>query len=107
MQEGVVETHDVVLILRVPLLVEQLKDSNLGPGLLEIGRMILDDFDGDNVVCAHVLALDHLAKSALAEHVENQVFVTIVRAEPVVDIQNEVMVFIIVALVVSRLSGFG
>lgn len=47
----------------------------------------------------HVLALYDLPKRALTENVKDEILVTILCTEPVVDIENVVIVLVVVALV--------
>lgn len=53
----------------------QIQDGHLHHALVEIGRAVLDDLDGDNLLGLQILALDDLTECALAEHVKNKVAV--------------------------------
>lgn len=101
------QAHNVATVVRVPLLVELLQNCDLSPRLLEVGGVVFDHLDCDNVVSAHVLALDHLAKCALAKHVEDEVSVTIGWTQPVVDVEDKVVALVVPPLVVSWLGGLG
>jgi len=52
---------------------DKLEDGDLHHGLVEVGRFVLDDLDGDDFMCPDVLAFDNLTKSALAENVEDEI----------------------------------
>jgi hypothetical protein len=73
MDERVAEAEDVVLVAGVELVVEQLEDGDLHHRLVEVGRLVLHDLDGDDLVRFDVLAFDDLAEGALAEDVEDEV----------------------------------
>lgn len=51
----------------------QIKHRNFHHTLVEVGRAVLDDLDGDNLLRLEILAFDDLAKSTLAQHIENKV----------------------------------
>jgi len=69
--EGVLEPEHVVLVVLVPLVVDQFEYCDLHHRLLEVGRLVLDHLDGYDLVRDQVLALDHLAERSLAQHVED------------------------------------
>ena len=92
--EGVLESQEMVVVVLVQLGVElaawlafsgngaaqqnveltyQIQDRHLHHALVEIRCSVLDDLDGDHLLRLHILALHHLAKSALAEDVEDQI----------------------------------
>lgn len=52
---------------------DELEDGNLHHGLVEVGRFVLDNLDGDDFMCSDVLAFDDLTKGALAENVEDEI----------------------------------
>lgn len=107
-RERVVHAQDVMLVARVVLSVEEVEDRDLHLGLIQVCGLVLDDFDGTDLVRTHVLALDDLPKCTLAENVENQVPVaTVLAAEDVVDIQDVVPVLIIRTVIVHRLGRLG
>lgn len=53
-----------------------IKDHDLHRTLLSISFFILDDFDTDNFVRFQVLALDNLPKSALTQHIQNEILIS-------------------------------
>jgi hypothetical protein len=55
----------------------QIKHRNFHHALVEVSRAVLDDLDGNNLLRLEVLAFDDLAKSTLAQHIENKVSVPI------------------------------
>lgn len=71
--ERVTQSEDVMLIVCVVLHVQQLKDGHLHHRLVEVCRLVLDDFNRDNLMRFHVLAFDHLAKRALSQNVQDEV----------------------------------
>ena len=90
MDERVAQSQDVVLVVRVALLVQlynsrqhrqnreersthQVEDGHFHHTLVEVGRLVLDDLDGHNLVRLHVLALDDLAERALPQYIQDQV----------------------------------
>jgi hypothetical protein len=52
----------------------------------------------------HVLALYDLAERALAENVQNQVLVAVLCTEPVVNVENVVIVLVVISVVVGGLA---
>ena len=88
--EGVAQSQDVVLVIGVALLVQlhdrrqqrlardmrcthQVEDGHFHHTLVEVGRLVLDDLDGHNLVRLHVLTLDDLAERALPQYIQDQV----------------------------------
>lgn len=51
----------------------QIQDGNLHHTLIEVGSLILDDFNGNNLLCFQVLALDNLSKGSLTKDVKNEI----------------------------------
>ena len=51
----------------------QIQDGNLHHTLIEVGSLIFDDFNGYNLLCFQVLALDNLSKSSLAKDVKDEI----------------------------------
>lgn len=83
-----VHPEDVVLVPRIVCGVElrsidvlretseetyQFKDSHFHLTLVQVRWLVLDHLDSKELVRAHVLTLDDLAKCTLAEHVQDQV----------------------------------
>ena len=107
MDKCVTEPKYIVPVIRIPVLVQGLKDSDLHHTLIEVGRLVFDDFHSHNLMGRHVLALDDLAKGALTQHIENEVAMSLFTSEVVIDVQDIVTVLIIVATIVHRLTGLG
>jgi hypothetical protein len=81
--EGFLHPEDMMLVVRVVLRVQlclsalahasregnpttdQVQYSHLHLALIQVRRLVLDDFDGADIVRAHILALDDLAEGAL------------------------------------------
>ena len=51
----------------------ELKYRDFHGTLIEIGRLVLDDLDSDNLVCPDVLTLGDLTKSPLTEDIEDEI----------------------------------
>lgn len=49
----------------------QIQDRNFHFALVEISRLVFHHLDGTDIVCAHILALDHLTKSPLPEYIQD------------------------------------
>lgn len=90
--------------------------------MVKVSGLVLDNLHRHHLVCFHVLTLDHLPKGALAKNVKNQVSVTrsgdartedydnglvsFLSPQPVVHIEDVIVVLIIVPLVMRRLARF-
>jgi hypothetical protein len=66
MYECVLQAQKMMVIVFVEFLIEQVEHRHLHHTLIEVGRPILDHFDGHNFLRPQVLAFDHLAEGALA-----------------------------------------
>jgi len=86
------DLDDVILILRV-LLLEVLEDAKLDTCLVLVSLLVFDDFDGNNLACFVVQALQSLAKAAPSEKVKN--------LESVIDVIFEHHIVVTVLVVVS------
>jgi len=75
--------------------------------LVEVGRFVFDNFDGDDFHRFHVLTFYYLGKGSLAENIQNKVLVALVDAEDVVDVENVVTVFVVEAVVFDSFARFG
>ena len=78
--------------------------------LIEVGRLVLDHLDGDHLLRLEILAFDHLSKRALAQHVENEVSILVVRlfgSQNVVDVEDVITILIVVAVILNALTGLG
>ena len=89
--ESVLETKQVVVVVLVQLAVElratfsgvkawrtadcsyQIEHGHLHHALVEVGGPILDHLDGHNLLGLQILALDHLSKGALSQHIKDQI----------------------------------
>lgn len=106
----------------------QIQDGNLHHTLVEVGGTVLDDLDGNNLLCLEVLALDDLSKGTLAQHIENEVSVptnelaqaspvcnggnrilmtSLLRTQNIVNIEDIIAVLIIIAVVLNTLARLG
>lgn len=97
----------------------EIQNGDFHFALIQVGRFVLDDFDSDDIMRPHVLALDNLSKRALTQNIKNEVprvssmtlkgsLVTPVgTSQNVIDIENVVVVFIVVAFVVLGLARLG
>jgi len=88
----------------------QIKDRHLHHALVEVSSTVLDDLDGDHLLCSEVLALDHLTEGALSKHIEDQVTILVarfLRPQNVVDIEDVVAVLIVVAVVLDTFARLG
>jgi hypothetical protein len=99
----------------------QLENGDLHHALVKVRRLVFDDLDRDNLVGLDILALDDLAKGALPQDIENEVFAkgdehmqrknvhdslaAVIGTKPVVDVEDIVIVIIIVPVVVGGLAG--
>lgn len=63
-------------------LAHQVQNRNLHLALVQVCRLVLDDLDSADGMCAHVLALDDLAESALAQYIENEIAAVSSRSSP-------------------------
>jgi len=52
---------------------DELEDGDFHHGLIEVGRFVLDDLDGDDLMGSDVLAFDDLTKGALTKDVEDEI----------------------------------
>lgn len=57
----------------------QVQNRDLHHTLVEVGRAIFDNLDGNNFLGLEVLTFDNLAKGTLAQNVENKVSVPILQ----------------------------
>jgi hypothetical protein len=89
MNEGVLQSQKVVVVILVHLLVQlqvvsgrclasewstdQIKDRDLHHALIEVGGSVFDDFHGNYLLRLQVLTLHNLAKRALPENIEDEV----------------------------------
>lgn len=55
----------------------QIEDRHLHHALVEVCGAVLDDLDGNDLLCLQILALDDLTKGALSENVEDQVTILV------------------------------
>ena len=93
MNERVAQTQYMVLVVRIASIVElqrgfssaqstplsgthKLEDGNLHHRLVEVRGLVFDDFDGDDFMRLHVLALDDLTKGPLTQNVKDEISVT-------------------------------
>mmetsp|Transcript_7952 Transcript_7952/g.27329 ORF Transcript_7952/g.27329 Transcript_7952/m.27329 type:complete len:228 (-) Transcript_7952:344-1027(-) len=90
--------HDVVLGLQVVLRVQVLQDGDLHPGLVEVSRLVLDDLQGYVLAGVEAGAPRHLAEGAVAQDALHAKPPR-VHADLVAQIQNQVRVLVVVALV--------
>ena len=51
----------------------QFENGDFHHTLVEIGRFVLDDFDGDDFMGFDVLTFDDLSKSALSKDVQDEI----------------------------------
>ena len=107
MDKRVFEAQDVMLVVGVPVSVEHLEHGDLHHTLIEVGGLVLDDLDRDNFVGGHVLTLDNLTEGALTQDVEDEILVAFLGAEPVVDVENVIALFVVPALVLHGLARLG
>jgi hypothetical protein len=99
----------------------QFQNRDLHHALVKVRRLVLDDLDGHNLVGLHVLALDDLPKRSLTENVQDEVpavgegletgwmdaghaLVAILAPQPVVDVEDIVVVLVVIAVVVRGLA---
>jgi hypothetical protein len=63
--ECVLETKQVMVVILVILAVEQIQHRNFHHTLVEVGRLVLDDFDSHYFTRFQVLAFHNLAEGTL------------------------------------------
>jgi hypothetical protein len=51
----------------------QLQDCHLHHTLIEVGRLVLHNFDSHYLMCFHILTLHYLTECSLTENIKNQV----------------------------------
>lgn len=51
----------------------QIQDRHLHHTLIEVCCFVLDDLDGDHFLRLQILAFDNLPKSALTQHIEDEI----------------------------------
>ncbi len=97
----VLDSGDVVFVVRIVRRVEQLQNSNFHKRLLVIRRLVFDDFDGIQLVGPQMQTLCDLAKRPAAEKINHTV---LVRRQPdhVVHVQD-----IVVIRIIKRVIGCG
>lgn len=110
----------------------QIKHRNFHHTLVKVSRAILDDLDGNNLLRLEVLAFDDLAKSTLAQHIENEVSIpaeigcesegatslregfsncndalvaSFLGAQNVIHVEDIIAVLVVVAIVLGALAG--
>jgi hypothetical protein len=85
------------------------QDTNLHVRLVKIRRVVLDHLDGRRLARALLPAPDHLAEGAAAQHVPNLVLTgrAVVRHQDIVDADDEVGVFVVVAIVARGFRWLG
>jgi hypothetical protein len=89
------------------LTVEEIEDGDFHHTLIVIGRFILDDFHCNELPSLEVLALDYLAKSSLAENIQNQIPLAFFLAQNIIDIEDVVALFIVIAIILDPLARLG
>lgn len=147
--EGFTETKDVMLVVGITFLVQLRRYGrqesisclrsqggavayhpqylHFHHTLVEVGRLVLDNLDSNNLVRFHILTFDNLAESSLAENVENEVFaavfrraisvglgitrartslMTLILAQPIINVENVVVIFVIESVVMDRFTRF-
>ena len=101
---------------------DQFQDGNFHHALVEISGLVFNNLDRDYLMRLHVLTFDDLPESALTEYVEDQVskivklfsvmsreedidgLVSLFSPQPIVDVENIVIVLIVISFVVGRLA---
>lgn len=102
----------------------QFQNRDLHHTLIKVCRFIFDHLDGNDLVGLHVLTLDYLSKGSLAENIQDEVtavresleneinewtqgdaLVAILVPQPVVDVKDVVIIFVVVAVVMGGLAG--
>lgn len=137
--ERVLHTENVMRVRSVVLIIElregqfcpnrrrvqsdQIKDRHLHLRLVQVRRLVLDNFDGANVVCPQILTFYDLPESALAQYIQNQIparyelncrdcaatsspVSAMLPAEDIVDKEDIIPIFVIDSVVMYRLARF-
>ena len=60
-------------IVMIRSLTYELQDGNLHHTLIEVRRLVLDDFHRNNIMRPHVLAFHNLTECPLSEDIQNQI----------------------------------
>ena len=108
--ERVLQPQNMMVIVLVHATIQEIQHRHLHHALVEVGSLVLDHFDGDNLLSLQILTFDDLAEGALPEHVENQIPVLVVRlfgAEDVVHVEDVIAVFVVVSIVLGALARLG
>lgn len=98
----------MVVVLIHPA-IKQIKHRHLHHALVEIRSLVLDHLHSNHLLRLQVLTLDDLAEGALAEYIENQVSILMVRlfrSQNVVNIQDIIAVLVIVSIILDSLARF-
>lgn len=107
MDEGFTETKDVMLVVGITFLVQHPQYLHFHHTLVEVRRLVLYNLDSNNLVRFHILTFDNLAEGSLAENVKNEVFVmTLILAQPIINVENVVVIFVIESVVMDRFTRF-
>jgi len=102
--ECVFEAENMMVVVLVHSTVEKIQHRDFHHTLIEVGGSVLDHLDCDHLLRSEILTFDDLAKSSLTQHIEDKVSVFMSRlftAQDIVDVQNVVAVFVVVAVVLG------
>lgn len=99
-----VKLDNMPRIFIVIVAVQHAQNVNLDPSLVEVRRLVLDNFDRHNLPCPLMTALDNLPKSSVAQQIQDRENVAVVIGERVVDVKDVIMKPIVKVVVVHRLA---
>ena len=71
--EGILQSQNMVPIVHIVTLVQKLEDRYLHHTLVKVGGFVFDHFDSHDRIRLQVLALDDLTKRSLTQDIQNQV----------------------------------
>lgn len=97
MDEGILQSQQMVVVVLIQFRIQEIKHGDLHHTLVEIGRPVLDYFDGHDLLRLEVLAFDNLPKGTLTEHVKDQITIPMCYALVIMHGNHRVYVHLLVS----------
>ena len=105
--EVIQHAYHIVAVMWIVAVVEHVKDGEFHHGLLEIGGLVLDNFDGDQLMGFDVLTLGNLPKSPLSQQVNNAILFALLITQNVAHVENVVGVLVVETVVLEWMRWTG